>query len=126
MMCFGDDRPRRRPNLTPMIDVVFLLLVFFMLVSQFGFDRALPLAIGGGTQAWSGPPRLVDIGPDGSLALNGVPVTAGTLAGALAPLMQSPTDTIVLRTGEGTSLQALVTVMDGLAAAGFGRLVLVD
>lgn len=44
-------RPRRRPSLTPMIDVVFLLLVFFMLASRFGMDQVveMPIASGGGT-----------------------------------------------------------------------------
>ncbi|NSY41645.1 biopolymer transporter ExbD, partial [Leisingera sp. ANG59] len=31
-------------SLTPMIDVVFLLLVFFMLASRFGMDTVLQLA----------------------------------------------------------------------------------
>ncbi|MEO0362761.1 MAG: biopolymer transporter ExbD, partial [Pseudomonadota bacterium] len=34
--------PRRRPSLTPMIDVVFLLLVFFMLAARFGVELAMP------------------------------------------------------------------------------------
>ena len=56
-------RPRRRPSLTPMIDVVFLLLVFFMLASRFGVETviSLPLASGGGS--YSGPPRIVAPGP---------------------------------------------------------------
>lgn len=119
------DRPRRRPNLTPMIDVVFLLLVFFMLVSRFGVDRVLPLGVAGAGDGWSGPPRLVDVAP-GGLALNGVPVAPDALAAALAPLMQGPGDPILLRPREAADLQALVRVMDLLQAAGFDRLVLVD
>ena len=38
-------RPRRRMNLTPMIDVIFLLLVFFMMVSRFGGLHGLPLTM---------------------------------------------------------------------------------
>ena len=36
---------RRRANFTPMIDVVFLLLIFFMMISRFGDSHALPLAL---------------------------------------------------------------------------------
>ncbi|WP_296645235.1 ExbD/TolR family protein, partial [Roseinatronobacter sp.] len=43
MFAFEDTRPTRKPSLTPMIDVVFLLLVFFMLASRFGHDMHLPL-----------------------------------------------------------------------------------
>lgn len=122
-----DDAPRtrRRPNLTPMIDVVFLLLIFFMLASRFGVDRALPLSSAGGAGEYSGPPRLVELTPIG-LSLNGVPVTADALPAALAPLMQSPNDAIILRARDGADLQALVAVMDRLGAAGLTRLVLVE
>jgi len=126
MIRFAPDRPRRKPNLTPMIDVVFLLLVFFMLVSRFGVDRALPLTLAaGGGADWSGPPRVVDVGPDG-VALNGVPIPPDALVAALAPLMQGPGDTVVLRPRGATALQDVIGVMDRLDAAGFTRLVLVD
>ncbi|MFN3647510.1 MAG: ExbD/TolR family protein [Gemmobacter sp.] len=127
MLDLGPDRPRRRANLTPMIDVVFLLLVFFMLVSRFGVDRVLPLALPGAAgpaPVWSGPPRLVEVGP-GGLALNGVPVAPEALAAALAPLVQRPDDPIVLRARDGASLQVLVAAMERLQAAGHTRLVLV-
>ncbi|NEX45756.1 ExbD/TolR family protein [Pseudotabrizicola algicola] len=125
MIRFGEDRPRRRPNLTPMIDVVFLLLVFFMLVSRFGTDLALPLSVAGNGGSYSGPPRLVDLAADG-LRLNGSPVAPEDLARALQPLTQGPDDAIILRAGEGADLQALVALMERLTAAGFTRLVLVE
>lgn len=39
----GSTRARRRPSLTPMIDVVFLLRVFFTLAARFSVDCILPL-----------------------------------------------------------------------------------
>lgn len=125
MIRFGAPRPRRRPNLTPMIDVVFLLLVFFMLASRFGVERAMPLTLPGGEATYSGPPRLVEVSSDG-LRLNGMPVTAQTLGASLTPLMQSPDDVIILRARGGADLQALVAVMDVLTASGLTRLVLVE
>jgi biopolymer transport protein ExbD len=125
MISFGADRPRRRPNLTPMIDVVFLLLIFFMLSSRFGIDRALPLSVAGGGGAYSGPPRLVELDGTG-LALNGVAMAPDALVAALRGLTQAPGDAIILRARGGADLQALVRVMDTLAQAGFTRLVLVD
>ena len=71
MFDLAPPRPRRRISLTPMIDVVFLLLVFFMLAARFGQDLQIPLSLGQGSGTWQGPPRLLDIRPDG-LMLNGV------------------------------------------------------
>ena len=124
-LSFGHKRPRRRPDLTPMIDVVFLLLVFFMLASRFGAETGMPLQVAGAASAYAGPPRLVDIGAT-DLRLNGVAVTEPALAQSLALLMTSPQDTVVLRAGDGVDVQRVVTVMSVLHAAGLQRLVLVE
>ena len=125
MFAFATPRARRRISLTPMIDVVFLLLVFFMLAARFGQDQALPLAIGTGAEAWEGPPRLVDIAPDGQ-RLNGVPVTPEALVAGLGPLVRSPDDAIVLRPSDGAGVQRLVDVIETLKAAGYTGLILVE
>ncbi|SPF78369.1 ExbD/TolR family protein [Pseudoprimorskyibacter insulae] len=120
------DTPRRsrRPSLTPMIDVVFLLLVFFMLAARFGTDMTLSLASGAGSSTYSGPPRLVTVAADG-LRLNGVPV-ADELPQALAPLMQSPGDLVVLRPEGTATVQDMVDVLDILRRAGLTNLAVVD
>ncbi|WP_417719908.1 ExbD/TolR family protein [Salipiger sp.] len=116
---------RRRASLTPMIDVVFLLLVFFMLAARFGTTEALPLSLSrpAAGAAWSGPPRLVSVAPQ-RLLLNGV--ETGDLPAALAPLMETPGDIILLRPAEGTDTQRLVTVLSDLRAAGFTSLAILE
>ena len=54
-----------------MIDVVFLLLVFFMLAARFGPDMTVPLVTAGGEQVYQGPPRFVRLDGD-ALSLNGI------------------------------------------------------
>jgi biopolymer transport protein ExbD len=117
--------PRRRPSLTPMIDVVFLLLIFFMLAAQIGRDGAVPLAGAGGAGDYTGPPRLVEIAPE-ALSLNGQPVRAEELPARLAPLTEAPTDTVVLRPIDGARLQRLIDVAEALRAAGYTTLVVVE
>ena len=126
MFSFAQPRPRRRPSLTPMIDVVFLLLIFFMLASQFGRSTALPMAGGAaGGGVWQGPPRLIEVAP-GMVALNGAALPLDELAGAVAPLTETQDDLIVLRGRDGASLQRLIEVVEALRAAGFTHLVLVE
>ncbi len=118
-------RVRRKPSLTPMIDVVFLLLVFFMLASRFGVDQVLPLPLASAGQGYEGPPRLIDILP-GALKVNGQDTAPEALAAAIADLTRTPQDTIILRGAEGADLQRVVDVAAGLRTAGFTNLVLVE
>ncbi len=126
MFDFAPDRPRRKPDLTPMIDVVFLLLVFFMLASRFSQDVSLPLASASGAATeWTGAPRLVDVGPEGAVKLNGVTRNFDDLLAELDRLTETRADPVILRAKEA-DLQDLVSVMDRLTAAGFSRLILVE
>lgn len=124
---FGPRRHPRRMSLTPMIDVVFLLLIFFMLSSRFGMDAVLPIETGMADDGagWQGAPRLVEIAPD-AVTLNGIPTAPEALVRALAPLMPPGGGPVVLRPVGGADLQALVTVMDHLRAGGIADLILID
>ncbi len=126
-MMLSLDAPRgtRKPDLTPMIDVVFLLLVFFMLASRLSNDAALPLA--NGAAASDTAPvelRLVELRPEGVL-LNGLPVALPDLPAALQARETPPEAPVVLR-GRDVTMQDLVAVMERLRAAGFTRLMLVE
>ncbi|MFK7746084.1 MAG: ExbD/TolR family protein [Roseobacter sp.] len=125
MFAFAAARARRKPALTPLIDVVFLLLVFFMLAAQFGRETAIDLARSGASGTYDGPPRLITLLPGGVL-LNGVPRDEATLADALAPLTAGPDDTIVLQARDGADVQRLTDLAARLTAAGYTRLVLVE
>ncbi|WP_417699126.1 ExbD/TolR family protein [Pseudophaeobacter sp.] len=124
-LAFGPPRAKKRLSLAPMIDVVFLLLVFFMLASQFGRDRIVPLAMGGAGDAYQGPPRLVQIASDG-LRLNGTPIAADALAARIAPLTQKMSDAIILQPDSSASLQQLMDAAALLTAAGFNGLVVME
>lgn len=106
-----------------MIDVVFLLLIFFMLAARFGTEGAIDLTASGGAGVYEGPPRLVEVTPS-ALTLNGVAID--DLPTALAPLMSSPSDTVILRARNGADVQRLIDVMETLRAAGFTALVLAE
>ncbi|SFK10990.1 ExbD/TolR family protein [Celeribacter neptunius] len=124
-MEFGEPRRRHRMSLTPMIDVVFLLLVFFMLASRFGVPGQVPLSLGGGSASYSGPARLITVEADG-LELNGVGQSQEAVLAALPGLTATQDDMIVLQAGDGVSLQRLMAVMQWLGTAGYGNLVLVE
>lgn len=69
-MRLDSPRPARpRENVVPMINVVFLLLIFFLMTAVIAppepFGVALPRAAGGDTPA---PGATLFVGPDGALA----------------------------------------------------------
>ena len=119
------NRPRRyaRVSLTPLIDVVFILLVFFMLASSFVDWRALSLsAAGGGAAAPTMKGAfLVDVGPGGALRLAGAPIGQGAL---LKRLGTAPDRRVLLRPIGGVAVQPLVDLIDRLEGAGVARVAL--
>ncbi|WP_321339671.1 biopolymer transporter ExbD [Breoghania sp.] len=120
-------RTRRRPiGLTSLIDVIFLLLLFFMLASTFSNYQALPLA--GGGQATAAVredavrPALLRIHGEGRMDINGQSVSAETLAGMLADLKESETTRVAIWSGEDASVQDVVSAMDAVVAAGLSSI----
>ena len=102
---------RRRPSLTPMIDVVFLLLIFFMLVARFGVDKVidinLPSALGQSSQ-YEGAPRLVEIKSGNIVSLNGTQISLDQLSSKLSQLMPSPNALIIIRSSEEANTKDLL------------------
>jgi len=115
---------RARISLTPLIDVVFILLVFFMLASNFMDWRAIRLdaPVKAGADGGDRPAVLLRIGGDGRLDLNGEPIADGGLATTMQRLTRrSPVPTVLIRPADGVPLQRAVSVLDRVEAAGISR-----
>lgn len=119
-------RRRRLVSLTPLIDVVFLLLVFFMLAARFSLESELPIgAAAGGGAGYDGPPRVIAIGPE-RLSVNGAPTDLAALPARIRALPPGPDAPIAAVLAEGTSTQRLVDVLDALRGAGAVDVVLIE
>jgi biopolymer transport protein ExbD len=99
----------RRITLTPLIDIIFLLLLFFMLSSTFTRFAELPLMNSGGGVAADGPPPVfLRLGAEG-LQLNGEALNLEALPAALAAFApEGDADTVTLL----VTLDAEVTSQD--------------
>ncbi len=107
-------RPRRRLiSLTPLIDVVFILLVFFMLASSFSQWRVVDLTVGGnGGEADDRQVERVLLDADG-------PVWGGevrTPEALVDALERRRPDAIQVRVADGVALQRAVDLVEALRA----------
>jgi biopolymer transport protein ExbD len=107
-------RSTARISLTPLIDVVFLLLVFFMLASTFLKFNYLPLTAGGeGAGAPSpGETVIVRVQPGGALDVNGEPVSAKALPARLNSWAGRGAKRAVLRVVAGAQTGDLVRALE--------------
>lgn len=121
-------RPRRGLRLAPLVDVVFLLLVFFMVAAR--LERPLAIAVeppaASGRGALTGT-VLVRLGQEGQVDVNGLPVAIPGLPAAVAPFLErDPATGFLVQPAEKASLASLVLVLDTLEEAGVAKITLLE
>ena len=116
-------------NLTPLIDVVFLLLIFFMVTTTFTRETRLQVNLPEAeaeTQPTQSERLEIVVSRDGSFALNGQTLVNGKFETLLRGLeLESKGNltlpVIIVADSEATH-QSVVTAMDAIGKAGFARL----
>jgi len=117
----GRARIRSHLDIAPLIDIVFLLLVFFMLTSTFMVPEAIELELPASSSATVTDitPIIVSLDSAGQLALNGERIERAQLRAAVAALLDANADAaITLKSDARTEVQQLLAVMDEIRAAG--------
>ncbi len=117
----GRARIHSHLDIAPLIDIVFLLLVFFMLTSTFMIPEAIELELpeSSSAQVSDVTPIVIALNQTGQLALNGKPIELEQLQAAVTTLIKQHADTaITLKSDASTQVQQLLQVMDSIRAAG--------
>ncbi|KEA61995.1 Biopolymer transport protein ExbD/TolR [Marinobacterium lacunae] len=116
-------------NLTPLIDVVFLLLIFFMVSTTFTKETHLEVDLpeASAAQAQSDVQSVdVVINAEGNYSVNGQPLVntqAVTLKRAIQKIAGDDRSLPFVITADGsTSHQSVVTAMDVAGQLGFSKL----
>jgi len=125
----ADQQARRKTiiSLTPLIDVVFILLVFFMLASSFLDWRTVSLdtrAARTSAAPSEATPFVVQVRGD-TLALNGTSITLETLV-RQAQARRPADQPVSLQPLGATPVQPVIRVLDALYGAGVQPLALID
>lgn len=116
-MQIGESRPIRRPiPLTPLVDIVFLLLMFFMLSSTFTRFGDLQAGAAAGSappqQSGAFPGAIVVVEGSGRATVNGRRIGIEELPSALDRLAAKGVSRAAVRAGGGARVQDLVTALD--------------
>lgn len=119
----GRERDEVSLDMTPLIDVVFLLLIFFMLTASFTQAQRLKVDLPQAEQGESTQDQnkdwVIEIDAQGQYALNGEALAADDLTVRLLALPERTEDTVVLiRADARTEHQAVVRALDAARAAG--------
>ncbi|MCZ6664369.1 MAG: biopolymer transporter ExbD [Gammaproteobacteria bacterium] len=101
-------------SLTPLVDVVFILLIFFMLQTNFLRPRAIEFSHSAGSSDASSDLALigVEMHADGSIWLNGGASSMAELRGYASRIVEVEKTRVLLAVDEDVILQDAVEVMD--------------
>ncbi len=120
-------RGSRKPEIqmAPLIDVIFLLLIFYAVTTQFVADERLKLKLPEAKTAEDAGinrderPPLVTIAADGSIWIDDKIVPDSELESRIKQLVErAPEDGIILKGDEGADYGVVVRVLDLARSAG--------
>lgn len=121
-------RPKRElVNITPLIDVVFILLVFFMLAGSIEPSEPFPLAPAASASEIRGDVQdfVILVDADGRLALDDRELTPETLTDAVhEALVAKPGALIQLKPDAEADAVTVIEVMEAVRDAGAAYIVL--
>lgn len=111
-------RPDDDARILPLINIVFLLLIFFMVAGRLSatdpFEIIPPQSASGGQPA--NEPMLIAIGPQGQLALNGELVDEAALIERITAA--GPAEDVRIKSDGRVEALTVVALMDTLRGAG--------
>lgn len=113
-------------NLTPMVDMLFLILLFFLVTSSFIEQPNIKLELPSTKYASTSKleERVLTISRDGKLFFQSEPVDRKNLVSVLKNAFSKQDDkTLILRADKNVSYGTVVDIMDAAKGAGLRRIV---
>lgn len=107
-------------SLTPLIDVVFILLVFFMLVSQFTPWRTVELLpeAATGSQTTDRMPLIITVDGAGVFTIGERELLTADKAADVVTVSLVPGQSVSIRPLEGATIQPVVSMVEALKRTG--------
>ena len=127
MFKFQSEPRRTSISLTPLIDVVFILLLFFMLATRFEVWQADNVSTSAvapvGSSVDTSQAIVITVAADSSLSLDGTSLTTAQLEKELLRVKEIAAESLItLHADTGTSIQQLYDVIGIVKTSGLSRL----
>ena len=122
-------------DLTPMLDVVFILLIFFVVTATFLSETSISAASSDNNESDSEPPPdapkniLFEIGANNEIILNGNPrpIIATQIRSNIDQLKaENPQASVIIQPNQSSNVSTLVLVMDAARQAGMANISIVE
>ncbi|WP_165189845.1 ExbD/TolR family protein [Caulobacter soli] len=118
-------KPYNEINITPLVDLTFVLLIIFILLTTAavqGIKVDLPSA--SAAKVLDAPKaRVIAVANDGTVSIDAVPVSMSELEGQLRTIIASAPDTpIILRGDRAVQYDQIMQVLDLCSKVGVGSL----
>ena len=113
--------PSEEPNVAPLIDIVFILLIFFVVTTTFARDLGIDVERPSASTAIEQPANVVRVavGRGGELAVDGRPTSAWRLSAEVQDRISDHTEKSVLVVADRRiNAERIVEVMDACRQAG--------
>lgn len=122
-------------DLTPMLDVVFILLIFFVVTATFLSETSISAASSDNNNNETPPEDtdkkniLFEIGPNNEIILNGNPrpIIATQVRSNIDQLKaENPSASVIIQPDNSSEVSTLVMIMDAARQAGMANISIVE
>ncbi len=125
MLTFDEPSTSRKwPELTPMIDVIFLLLIFFMLTSLYA-TKTIPVDLPQAESSETLRESTIDIviAADGSITINAEPIDASMVEHTILNIAETAKEPIVtIHADQDVGFGHFIAIMDKTRQCGISNI----
>ena len=116
----GKSKRRVSLDISPLLDVVFLLLIFFLVTTTFVSDAGMDLELPESTTAVPSEmaPTVVSVSEDGVIQFDGNSVSVDELQAAVAALPDEERQRVTVRADSRVDYGVIIRIIDALRNAG--------
>ncbi len=122
------NRPKSSIDMTPLMDIIFLVLIFFMVGTTFEMNRSLKMNLPETLTAegnLSENKILLEADIDGNIAVNGRKVDLASLSETILNLSPTETTEVYIMGDENVPYKTIVQIMDIVKILGLEQISLV-